>query len=44
MKMIGESNSLAIALGNLRKRKDTLEEEILAVRELQYKEREKERL
>ena len=44
MKMIGESNSLAIALGNLRKRKDTLEEEILAIRELQYKEREKERL
>jgi len=44
IKMIGESNTLSIALGNLRKRKDTLEEEILAVRELQYKEREKERL
>ena len=42
--MIGESNSLSIALGNLKKRRDTLEEEILAVRELQYKEREKERI
>jgi len=44
IKMIGESNSLSVALGNLRKRKDSLEEEILTVRELQYKEREKERL
>jgi hypothetical protein len=44
IKMIGESNSLSIALGNLKKRRDALEEEILAVRELQYKEREKERI
>ena len=44
IKMIGESNTLSIALGNLRKRKDTLEEELLAIRELQYNEREKERL
>jgi len=44
IKMIGESNTLTVALGNLRKRKDTLEEEIIAVRELQYREREKERL
>jgi hypothetical protein len=44
VRMIGESNSLSIALGNLRKRKDNLEEEILSIRELQYKEREKERL
>ncbi len=44
IKMIGESSSLSVALGNLRKRKDQLEEEVLAVRELQYKEREKERL
>jgi hypothetical protein len=44
IKMIGESNSLSIALGNLKKRRDSLEEEILAIRELQYKEREKERI
>jgi hypothetical protein len=44
IRMIGESNTLSIALGNLKKRKDVLEEEILAVRELQYKEREKERI
>jgi hypothetical protein len=42
--MIGESNTLTVALGNLRKRKDQLEEEIIAIRELQYKEREKERI
>ena len=44
IKMIGESNSLSIALGNLRKRRDALEEEILAVRELQYRERDRERV
>jgi hypothetical protein len=44
IQMIGESNSLSIALGNLKKRRDALEEEILAIRELQYKEREKERI
>lgn len=44
IRMIGESNTLTIALGNLRKRKDALEEEIIAIRELQYKEREKERI
>jgi len=44
IKMIGESNSLSIALVNLRKRKDSLEEEILAIKELQYNEREKERI
>lgn len=43
IRMIGESNTLTIALGNLKKRRDTLEEEILAIRELQYREREKER-
>jgi hypothetical protein len=44
IRMIGESNTLTIALGNLRKRKDALEEEIIAIRELQYREREKERI
>ena len=44
IRMIGESNTLTIALGNLKKRKDALEEEIIAIRELQYKEREKERI
>jgi hypothetical protein len=42
--MLGESNSLQVALGNLAKRKDQLEKDLLSVRELQYREREKERL
>jgi len=44
MQMLGESNSLQVALGNLAKRKDQLEKDLLSVRELQYREREKERL
>jgi len=42
--MLGESNSLQVALGNLAKRKDQLEKDLISVRELQYREREKERL
>ncbi len=44
LQMLGESNSLQVALGNLAKRKDQLEKDLLSVRELQYREREKERL
>jgi len=44
IQMLGESNSLQVALGNLAKRKDQLEKDLLSVRELQYREREKERL
>jgi hypothetical protein len=44
MQMLGESNSLQVALGNLAKRKDQLEKDLISVRELQYREREKERL
>ena len=44
LQMLGESNSLQVALGNLAKRKDQLEKDLISVRELQYREREKERL
>jgi hypothetical protein len=44
LQMLGESNSLKIALGNLAKRQDQLHKDLLSVRELQYREREKERL
>ena len=37
--MIGESQVLSQALGNLEKRKNSLETELQAVKELQYKER-----
>lgn len=36
---IGESNVLNVALGNLQKRKDSLEEDLQSVKELQYAER-----
>ena len=39
IKMIGESNALNIALGNLEKRKSHLDTELKSVKELQYKER-----
>jgi len=39
IKMIGESNVLVTALKNLEKRKSNLDSELLAVKELQYKER-----
>ena len=39
IKYIGESKALSIALGNLSKRKDNLSSELMAVKELQYKER-----
>jgi hypothetical protein len=44
LQMLGESNSLKVALGNLAKRQDQLQKDLLSVRELQYREREKERL
>jgi hypothetical protein len=39
IKYIGESKTLSVALNNLSKRKDNLEAELQAVKELQYKER-----
>lgn len=39
IKYIGESKTLSVALNNLSKRKDNLESELQAVKELQYKER-----
>lgn len=39
LKMIGESEVLTTALANLEKRKTSLDAELLAVKELQYKER-----
>ena len=39
IKMIGESNALNIALSNLEKRKGSLDNDLQAVKELQYKER-----
>jgi hypothetical protein len=44
IKMIGESNTLKVALGNLRRRKDQLEGQSLAIQELQYREREVNRI
>ena len=37
--MIGESEVLTTALANLEKRKNSLDSELLAVKQLQYKER-----
>ncbi len=39
IQMIGESQVLVVALGNLEKRKVTLDSDLLALKELQYKER-----
>jgi hypothetical protein len=39
IKMIGESNSLNVALENLTKRKNNLDVELQSIKELQYKER-----
>lgn len=39
IKYIGESNALKIALNNLNKRKDNLNSELQAIKEVQYKER-----
>lgn len=39
IKMIGESQALNIALGNLEKRKSSLDSDLQAIKELQYKER-----
>jgi hypothetical protein len=39
IKYIGESRALTVALDNLQKRKKHLDSEIMAIKELQYKER-----
>jgi hypothetical protein len=39
IKYIGESKALSVALDNLKKRKKHLDSEIMAIKELQYKER-----
>ena len=41
IKYIGESQALTVALENLRKRKEHLDNEIMTIKELQYKERTK---